>query len=45
MFVIVPKNAHRISIKIYITIAPTCFGVLTPFSWNLQVVSAKIMNY
>jgi hypothetical protein len=31
--------------KIYIKIAPTCFGVLTPFSGSLQVVSGKVMNY
>ena len=24
---------------------PTCFGVLTPSSGSLQVLSAKVMNY
>ena len=31
--------------KSNIKINPTCFGVLTPSSGGLQVLSAKVMNY
>jgi len=33
------------SYKINIKIAPTCFGVLTPFGGSLKVVPSKVMNY
>jgi hypothetical protein len=45
MFIITPTNEHVKQYKISIKITPTCFGVLTPSSGNLQVVSAKVMNY
>jgi hypothetical protein len=39
-------NAHVIGLKtilkFYIKIAPTCFGVVTPFSWSALFVLAKV---
>jgi len=45
MFISIPANVIRSSIKIHIKITPTCFGVLTPSSGNLQDLSAKVMDY
>jgi hypothetical protein len=44
MFISIPTNAHRSSYKINIKITPTGFGVLTPSSGSLQVLSAKVMK-
>ena len=44
--IIIPTNVHVNRIKkINSIIAPTCFGVLTPSSGGLQVVTVKVMNY
>jgi hypothetical protein len=42
---IIPTYAQTGSLKINIKITPTYFGVNTPFSGSLKVVSAKVMNY
>jgi hypothetical protein len=39
-------NAHVIGLKtvliFYSKIAPTCFGAVTPFSWSVLFVLAKV---
>jgi hypothetical protein len=41
----IPTNAHRNSINSLLKLLKTCFGVLTPFSRILQVLSPEVMNY
>jgi len=44
MFVIIPTYAQISSVNL-INVTLTCFGVNTPSSGSLKVVSAKVMNY
>ena len=38
-----PTNAHSSSVKLILKFA--FFGVLTPSSWSLQVLSAAVLNF